>query len=92
MLYTLFAIPVTTILHLEDIAYTLMQKSVFQFPAMYTLLQIHFYPHKVQFLSVDYLPHSSIHVRNNAHISASVPDPDVSDLQFLNQLIQSISK
>ena len=66
--------------------------TAFHILVRYTLLQIHFYSHKEQFLSVDCLPHSSIHVRNNAHISASVPDPDVSDLQFLNQLIQSISK
>ena len=89
MLYTLFAIPVTALLHLEDIAYTLMQKSVFHFLAMYTLLQIHFYLHKEQFISVDYPPHSSIHVRNNGHTSAFAPNPDVSNLRFLNQLIQT---
>lgn len=39
MLYTLFAIPVTALLHLEDIAYTLMQNSVFHFLAMYTYIE-----------------------------------------------------
>lgn len=39
MLYTLFAIPVTAHLHLEDIAYTLMQNSVFHFLAMYTYIE-----------------------------------------------------
>ena len=87
---TLFAILLTVLPHLEDIVYILKQKSVFHFPAMYTLLQIHFYPHKARFLSVDYLPHSSIHVRSNVHASAL--NPDVSNLQFLNQLVQSISK
>ena len=43
---TPFAIPVKVLLRLEDIAYTLTQKSVFHFLAMYTLQQIHFYPHK----------------------------------------------
>lgn len=65
---------------------------LFHLPAMYTLLQIHFYSHKVQFLSVDYLLHSSIHVSCNIHTSASTLNPDVSNLQFLNQLIQSISE
>ena len=84
MLCTLFAIPLTAILRLEGIAYTLTQKSVFHFLAMYTLLQIYFYPHKVQFLSVDYPPHSSIHVRNNGHTSAFAQNPDVSNLRFFN--------